>query len=73
MSVQSEYFSPLPDEMTDSFIHSTVNATDAGWYKCEARNHGGRAEDKMFINISCNEQLYLLHIYCNAMSQTKQS
>ena len=46
-------FISLPLETHRELIRQQVNASDAGWYKCEATNHGGSAETEMFINVLC--------------------
>ena len=52
-TVGGDEYSPLPGESGRELTRPKVEAGDAGWYKCEATNHGGSAEGEMFINVLC--------------------
>ena len=61
--VQSDQYYPLPEEHSTKLIWSKVNASNAGWYKCEAMNSGGSAEADIAITVWCKPHISFCYSY----------
>ena len=61
MPVDSVEYYLLRNKVAEQLMCIEVNVSNMGWYKCEARNHGGSGDAEIYISVSGNWlKLYLI-------------
>ena len=54
MPVDSVEYYLLRNKVAEQLMCIEVNVSNMGWYKCEARNHGGSGDAEIYISVSGN-------------------